>query len=102
MASTPTTRKDLRAKYAELRYCASGFIMHDCFPVKDAPEMAGLLQRIHELCTPQMVLCLLDDVETSEKPRRTGKKASPARTWWCDGCKKFIGGAEHQCLGVKI
>lgn len=55
------TRDELRVLYQELRYCSSGYIMHDCLPIKNVAEMDGMLARIRELCTPQMVLCLLDD-----------------------------------------
>ena len=73
MKNTPATRKEMRTQYKELRQCANDFIIHDCFPMKEAPRMAALLRRIHELCTPAMVLCLLDDLEeaASSKKRET-------------------------------
>jgi hypothetical protein len=98
---TPKTRDELRSQYAELRSTAQAVIAHDIDETAAWSDGLPLMRRLHELCTPVMVLCLLDDAEVTAKKSRRVKRELPSRTWWCEGCKSFVSGP-HRCSGVAV
>lgn len=93
------TRNQMRQQYAELRQTASDIIMHELFPQRDETKIVELTARLHELCTPAMVLCLMDDIGSASTPRTPAMPPTSSRCWYCPGCGKRVGPAPHRCPG---